>query len=148
MSDARRYLEQVSKLDKLIANKIKEIEQWRSIAEGTSTGSNGDRVQASVSLYKMEDAVIHIVEMEEQANKMIDRCTYMKQDAISLIEMIEDATMYDLMHKRYIEGIPLTEVADMCGLSWDSTKRKHKKALRIVQEIMNEREKGIDGIRE
>ena len=96
----------------------------------------------------MEDAVIHIVEMEEQANKMIDRCTYMKQDAISLIEMIEDATMYDLMHKRYIEGIPLTEVADMCGLSWDSTKRKHKKALRIVQEIMNEREKRVARERE
>lgn len=137
--EAKAYLEKVSKLDKLIANKLKEIEQWKSIAEGTSISSNADRVQTSVSLHKMEDAVIRIVDLENETREMIDSYIAMKQDVISVIESLSDATLYDILHKRYIQGIPLTEVSIMLDLSWESTKRKHKKALRLVQEILNER---------
>lgn len=137
--EAKAYLEKVSKLDKLIANKLKEIEQWKSIAEGTSISSNADRVQTSVSLHKMEDAVIRIVDLENETREIIDSYIEMKQDVISVIESLADATLYDILHKRYIQGIPLTEVSIMLDLSWESTKRKHKKALRLVQEILNER---------
>lgn len=137
--EAKAYLEKVSKLDKLIANKLKEIEQWKSIAEGTSISSNADRVQTSVSLHKMEDAVIRIVDLENETREMIDSYIAMKQDVISVIESLSDATLYDILHKRYIQGIPLTEVSIILDLSWESTKRKHKKALRLVQEILNER---------
>lgn len=139
--EARTYLERVGKLNKLIENKLKEKEQWRAIAEGTSVSSMGERVQTSVSLHKMENAAIRIVEIEKEIDQMIDRYIDTKQDIIRTIEMVEDASLYDILHKKYIDGIPLTEVAIICGWSWESTKRKHKKALRIVQEILNGRVK-------
>lgn len=139
MINARTYLEKVSKLNKLIENKLKEVEQWRAIAEGSSVISSGERVQTSISNHKLEDAVIHIVELENEANQMIDIYANMKQDIISIIEKIDDAVLYDILHKRYIQGIPMTEIAIILGISWESAKRKHKKALALVQEILDKR---------
>lgn len=145
MNEARQYLQSVVKLDKLIANKLKEIEQWRSIAEGTSVSANADRVQTSPKPDKMENAVIRFVDLQNKANEMIDKYIDMKEDVISLIEAVDDAIMYDILHKRYIDNIPLVEIAYSYDVSVDTINRKHKKALKKVQEIMDERKKRIDG---
>lgn len=143
--EARTYLERVGKLNKLIENKLKEAEQWKAMAESTSRGISGERVQTSPSPHRMEDATIRFVEIEKEINQMIDKYIDTKQDIIKTIEMVEDASLYDLLHKKYIDGIPLTEIAIICDWSWESTKRKHKKALRIVQEILNGRVKDEQG---
>ena len=50
---AKDYLNQISKIDRLIENKIAEMEYWKAIATGTTAYSEGDRVQSTGSKEKM-----------------------------------------------------------------------------------------------
>ena len=44
---AKEYLNQIRKLDKLIENKLSELEHWRMVATGITSSFGGERVQSS-----------------------------------------------------------------------------------------------------
>lgn len=139
--DAREYLEQVIKIDKVIENKLIELEQWQSIACSTTASMNNDaKVQSSGSQQKMADAVIEIVEIRDQINEIIKDKLAVKQDVISTIEQLE-SSYYDILHKRYVQGKDVYELCDIYGRTLTSIKRKLSKAMKQVQMILNEREK-------
>lgn len=138
--EAREYLEKVKKIDKLIENKMIEMSQWQAIAEGTSMSGTGDRVQTSGSLHKMEDAVIRIVEIKNEINDIILKNMDYKQDVISTIEQLEP-NYYDVLHKIYIQGMQLAEVVVAYQSTMRSVTRRKAKALKQLQNILNEREK-------
>lgn len=136
--DARTYLEQVGKLDRLIANKLIEMEQWRQIAQGISVSNDGERVKSSGSQQKMADAVVKIVEVEETINALVDHFVEVKLDVIDTIEKL-DAKAYDLTHKRYIQGFDLLAISESTGESMSTLKHRHGKALKKVQAMLDER---------
>lgn len=138
--EARLYLEQVTKIDRLIENKLIEKMQWKAIAEGTSASGTGERVQTSVSLHKMEDAVIRIVEIENEINDIVLKNMEYKQDVINTIEKL-DPNYYDVLHKIYIQRMQIAEIAVAYHSTERSVLRKKSKALKKVQMILNEREK-------
>lgn len=149
---AKDYLYQVKKIDKMIDNKIAEKTQWEAIAMGTTASINGDRVQASGSQQKMEEKILKIIEIEEEINECIDRLIDTKKDVIATIEKLP-ATEYDLLHKVYIgrmvfrngnhvnEYMSLNEVADSKGKTYTWATTVHGRALKDVQDILNERGK-------
>lgn len=137
---AKEYLQQVSKLDKLIQNKMIEIEQWKSIATNTTTHSEGERVQSSGSKQKMADAVCRYVEIEAEIDRCIDEYVGKKQEVIQTIEQLP-ATEYDVLHKIYIQGHELADVADMCGKTYSWLTTVHGTAVKMVQGILDERSK-------
>lgn len=137
---AKEYLQQVKKIDKLIENKLIEKEQWFAIATGTTASSeDGDRVQSSGSQQKMADAVCKMVEIQEQIDKLIDNYIDIKQDVIKTIETLP-ANQYDIMHKVYIQGIDLIDVANLLDKSYESVRRSHNKGIYRVQNILKEKE--------
>lgn len=145
---AKEYLLQVSKIDKLIANKLIEKEQWRTIAQGTTAGSDGERVQSSGSQQKMADAVHKMLEIEEEINRYIDKLINTKLDIVQTIEQLPH-TEYDLMHKMYIgifeEGSGNTiylncyDIADVYNKSYSWAKKVHGRALKKVQAIIDKK---------
>lgn len=139
--NARNYLEQVIKIDKVIKNKAIEYEQWHQLACSISAGgSTGDRVQASGSKQKMADAVIRAVEIEEEIKKYCAKLADTKQEIVDTIEQLDSAS-YDILHNRYIQGKDLVEIADMYGKPVATIKRKQGKALKKLQAILDERQK-------
>lgn len=139
--DAREYLERALDIDERIKNKTLEIEQWRTIAECTTANAEGERVQSSGSLHKMEDACIKINEIENEISDMIKSLIGIKQDIIRTIDKVEDSKSYSLLHKRYVQGKSVEEIQDEKGISQSSAERYFKEAYEIVQRILDEREK-------
>ena len=147
---AKEFLEQVRKLNVLIENKLAEIAQWKAIATSATAGGtdvviNGkihqmDKVQSSGSQQKMADAVIHYVDLEAEINADIDKLIDAKKDVLKVIEQLE-AEKYDLLHKVYVQGFTLDEVALKYGFSYSWATTLHGKALKDVQNILDEREK-------
>ena len=131
--DARKYLEQVEKIDRLILNKKYEKDQWLSIAEGTAVSSDGDRVQSSGELHKMENAVIMAVEIENQIKTLRDT----REEIINTIEQL-DAEPYDILHRKYIQHKKLEAIGEELGYAWATIKNKHKDALKKLQVILDE----------
>lgn len=135
---AKEYLQQVGKLDKLIQNKMIEKEQWKAIATNITTHSDGERVQSSGSKQKMADAVVRYVEIEAEIDRCIDIYVDKKQEVIQTIEQLP-ATEYDVLHKIYIQGHELEDVADICGKTYSWVTTVHGRAVKMVQGILDER---------
>lgn len=145
---ADRYLQQIEKIDKLIENKIAEAERWKEIAMGSTSFSEGERVQSSGSKQKMADAVARYIDLEAEINAEIDLLVDKKQEIIRMIEQLP-AAEYDLLHKRYVMMKDLRDIAAdisekqgkayTTAYSWATT--VHGRALAHLQKLLNERER-------
>ena len=133
---AKVFLEQLAKLNKLIENKMIERQQWRAIAMGTGQGVDGERVQSSGSQQKMADAIARYVDIEAEIDAAIDKYIDTRNYVISVIEQLP-VTEYDILHKVYVQSIPLDEVAVMFGKSYSWATSKHGTALKAVQDILD-----------
>ena len=143
---AKRYLENVRKLDTMIQNKIIEAEYWMSIAQGTSARQDCERVQSSGSKQKMADAVIQSISIQDEVRMDIDRLINMKKEVIQTIEQLPWQE-YDLLHKMYIgimsdDGIrymDFKEVAEINDRTYSWATTIHGRALKHLQDILDER---------
>lgn len=135
-SEAQIFLEQVEKLDARIKNKLIEQQQWRDIALGITANMDGDRVQSSGAKSKMADAVEKCVDMEMEIDSLIDELIDTKKRIIQIIERLDSATEYNLLHMRYIQHKDLQEIADHYGREYGWATTTHGRALKNVQRIM------------
>lgn len=139
MIDAKNYLRQVEKLDVRIQNKLIERQQWKDIALGITASVGGERVQSSGSQQKMADAIVKCVDMESEIDALIDALIETKKDVIATIEQLENPTEYDILHKRYIQFLPLQEIADRYKREYTTITTTHGRALKNVQNILDKR---------
>ena len=156
--EAQLYLEQISKLDATIQNKLVEKEQWKDIALGVTSGGestlvyvndgkngkyelqNMGKVQSSGGQQKMASAIDRCLDIEREINVLIDRLIDTKEEIIQTIEQL-NAAEYDVLHKRYIQGMTPDEIAVKKGKSKSWVDTIHGRALQSVQKILDARKK-------
>lgn len=136
--NAKEFLKQYKKWDKLIENKLIEIRRWREVAENTTTGMDGDRVQSSHNPNKIADAIGKYIDLEREIREDIEKLIDAKKDVVSLIERLE-ATEYDVLHKIYIQGLSFWDVADKYERTYSWATTVHGQAVKHVQDLLNER---------
>lgn len=138
---AQDFLRQVRKLDLQITNKLIEQQQWKDIALGITANMDGERVQSSGSKSKMANAVEKCVDMETEIDSLIDKLIDVKKEVIQTIERLDSPTEYDVLHRRYIQFLSLQEIADHYRKDYGWATTTHGRALKSLQEILDEREK-------
>lgn len=136
--EAKAFLRQAKKIDKMINNMMAEKEQWLTMAKGMGSYSMGERVQTSGSQQKMADSVDKYIDLDREINERIDELIKIKKDIIGVIEQL-NATEYDLLHKIYIQNNELYEVAMMVDKSYSWITTVHGRALKNVQNILDSR---------
>ena len=136
---AKHYLMQIEKTDRMIQNKIAEVEYWKAIASGTTANTDGERVQSSGSQQKMADAVNKYVDIEREIDQAIDRLIDLRQEIIQTIEMLKNVDHYDVLYKRYVLYKEYYEIEEEMQKSHSWVTKVHGKALLDVQKILNER---------
>ena len=138
MMNAKEFLRQIKKLDKMIENKLIEVQQWKSIANNTVGNMSADRVQTTPNHHKIADAIGMYIDLEREINQDIDKLVETKKEVISVIEQL-NATEYDVLHKIYVQYLTFDEVALACHrtTSWATT--VHGRALKHVQSILDQR---------
>ena len=137
--DAKSYLRQVEKLDVCIQNKLIEQQQWRDISLGITSSVGGERVQASSSQQKMANAIEKCVDMEAEIDALVDSLIEVKKDVIATIEQLDNPTEYDILHKRYIQFLPLQEIAERYGREYTTITTTHGRALKNVQRLIDKK---------
>ena len=134
---AKDYLGQIKKIDRLIDNKLAEVEHWKAVASGTTAQSEGERVQAMGSKQKMADAVARYMDMEAEINA--DRLVDIRQEVIKTIEQLP-AIEYDVLHKIYVQYKEFYEIADVMKKSYSWVTTIHGRGLAKVQKIIDNSE--------
>ena len=127
--DTKQYLNQISRLDRMINNKLAEISQLRELAMSVSAVKNEERVQNTPNFDKIGTAYCKIEEMEEKLDKLIDEFVDKKNLIISQIDKIENETYYEILFARYIEKKTFEKIADEMTYSWRQVIRLHGRAL-------------------
>ena len=127
--DTKQYLQQISRLDRMINNKLSEISQLRELAMSVSAVKNEERVQTTPNFDKIGTAYCKIEEMEEKLDKLIDEFVDKKNLIISQIDKIENETYYEILFERYIEKKTFEKIADEMTYSWRQVIRLHGRAL-------------------
>ena len=133
--DTKQYLGQISRLDRMINNKLSEISQLRELAMSVSAVKNEERVQTTPNFDKIGAAYCKIEEMEEKLDKLIDEFVDKKNLIISQIDKIENETYYEILFARYIEKKTFEKIADEMTYSWRQVIRLHGRALQEFERV-------------
>lgn len=128
--DTKQYLNQISRIDRLINNKLSEISQLKDLTYGIKAVTNDERVQTTPNFDKIGTAYCKIEEMEEKIDKLIDEYVDKKNLIICQIDSIENELYYDILFSRYIEKKTFEKIATDLNYSFRNTTRLHGKALK------------------
>lgn len=136
---AKDFLEQADKIEEIIRNKQVEKMQWRDIAMGVTARYEGERVQSSGNGQKMSDAVVRMVEIEREIDRLIDSQIDARLEIIGTIENLKTVE-YSVLHKIYIQHKSFKEVAAERNksVSWATT--VHGRALQSLQKLLDKRD--------
>ena len=126
--DAKDFLKQVRRLDVLINNKQSEIDQLRSKAYYTNSNN-------------LQNLVAKIVDYENGLNKDIDLLIDKKKEVASVIDKLKDATMIDMLYRRYFQFQIWEKIALEMGYTYQALHKIHARALKEIQNIL----RGMNG---
>ena len=132
------YLNQISRFNRMINNKLTEIAQLRELSCSISAVKNEERVLSSSDPDKIGATYAKIDGMERNLDKMIDEYTDKKNTIIGQIDSIEDEDCYNILFSRYIEKKTFEVIATEMNYSWRQIIRLHGKALRRFEEKYGE----------
>lgn len=135
---AQDFLKQIKKLDKLIENKLAEVQRWKDIANNTSVNMSGERVQSSGSTDTIVNAICTYMDLEREIKQCVDELIAKRKDILDVIEQL-NATEYDILHKIYVQGFTLQEVASLYDRRYEWATTTQGRALKHVQIILNKR---------
>ena len=136
--DTKAYLSQISRLDRMIKNKMTELSQYKDLAYGLSAINNEERVQSTPDFDKMTGKIAKILEMESKIDSLIDEYVDKKNLIVSQIDSMENEIYYEILFARYIEKKTFEKIADEMSYSWRQIIRLHGRALQEFEKIYGE----------
>lgn len=128
------YLNQISRLNRMINNKLTEITQLRELSCSISAIRSEEKVKSSSDPDKIGSTYAKIDEMERNLDKMIDEYIEKKNLIIGQIDSIENEDCYNILFSRYIEKKTFEVIATEMKYSWRQIIRLHGKALKAFEE--------------
>jgi hypothetical protein len=137
---AERYLEQIRKSDARIDSKLVELYQLRCLATKVTAQMGSEVIQTSGVSDKVGNVAAKIVDLEAEINRLIDKFIDDKQERIKVIEQVDDALLYTILHKHYVQYKKFVTIAEEEHYTEVHISNKHQEALEKVQEILDKRQ--------
>lgn len=135
--NAKEFLRQIRKLDKMIANKEAEVQQLKEYATSISSNMSGERVQSSGNPQKISDAINKYIDLEREAQLDKVMLEDKRREIIVVIEQLDNPLHYDVLYKHYVEMKKLTVVAEEVHYSYAYILEIHHDAAEKVGKILN-----------
>lgn len=134
----KEYLGQISRLNRMINNKLTEIAQLKDMAVSISASQSGERVQTTPNFDKIGTKYAKIDEMERKIDGMVDEFVDKKEKIIQQIDSMEDENTYNILFARYIEKKTFEVIATEMKYSWRQVVRLHGTALKQFEKKYGE----------
>lgn len=135
---AKDYLSQAYKLDHRIDCKLRQTENLRDLATRATASIHAERVSGTKQRSPMENAIVKLIDLENEINSDIDRLVDMKREIAVVISKISSPSHKILLELRYLEGKTWDEIAKAMDYDLRWIYRLHGKALKEIEvEISN-----------
>ena len=133
---AREYLQQLQRLDTIIAQKTLEKADLRAaLSDVSSVDLSRERVQggklpADSGLY---DRVVKLVSLEDEIDERIKAFADLKHTIIEQIHGLYDVRYIKLLYKRYVEFKDFEKISREMHYTYQYTKELHSDALQSFE---------------
>lgn len=140
---AREYLSQAYRLDQRINSKLQQIDSLRSLTQKVTQSFDNEAVSRTRNLKSMEDAIIRLVEAENELNRQIDDLIETKLRIGRLIDEVHNENYKLILEKRYLCFMNWNQIAEEMQYSRRWVQQKHERALEVVEVLLKKREEAV-----
>lgn len=128
------YLNQISRLNRMINNKLIELAQLKELACSISSITNEERVMTTTNFDRIGAKQAKIDEMERKIDALVDDYIIKRDQIVSQIDSMEDENVYNVLFSKYIEKKTFEVIATEMNYSWRQTIRLHGIALKKFEQ--------------
>lgn len=132
--DVQAWLEQVGKLNELINAKIAERDQVWALATKI-TPTLDDMPRGSGISDKVGDGGTRLADLKDELDDLIDVYVDFKQEVIRKLETLP-AKEFGVLHRVYIRGMAMTDVADDMHYSRTQVYRIHDNGIKMLHDVI------------
>lgn len=135
--DVCEWLSSIWKLDQMIEGKIAERERLTALATDISPRMPDGMPYSNTGTVsqKMQDAVIDLVMLEKELEKLIEEYISRKRKIVAALEKLPEKE-YGVLHRYYIRGMTLEAIGEDMGYCTRQVKRIKKRALAMLQDVL------------
>lgn len=99
---AKEYLGQAYRLDQRINSKLEQVLSLRELTTKATATMSDMPGGGSRNIYKMQDIIGKIVDLENEINADIDKLVDLKREMVTVIKAVTDPELQTLLELRYL----------------------------------------------
>ena len=99
---AKEYLGQAYRLDQRINSKLEQVLSLRELTTKATATMSDMPGGGSRNVYKMQDIISKIVDLENEINADIDKLVDLKREMVMVIKAVTDPELQTLLELRYL----------------------------------------------
>ena len=135
---AKEYLGQAYRLDQRINSKMHQIESLRSLTQKVTASYDGEVVSHTRNVTSLQDAIIHLMEAEDELNRQIDELVDLKMEISRTISRVRNENYRLILEMRYLCFNTWEEIATTLHYTDRWLRKMHDRALDVVDAILRE----------
>lgn len=129
---AKEYLGQAYRLDQRINSKIEQVENLNMLATKCTTTISDMPKNPNRGGSRMEDAIVKIIDLQEEINSDIDELIDLKAEIVGTIKSVKHTEYQTLLELRYLCFYTWEQIAVTMNYGIDNIFKLHRKALTNV----------------
>ena len=126
---AKEYLGQAYRLDQRINSKLEQVLSLRELTTKATATMSDMPGGGSRNVYKMQDIIGKIVDLEDEINADIDRLVDLKREMVAVIKAVENPEYQTLLELRYLCFKTWEQIAVYMGYESRYLHKLHQRAL-------------------
>ena len=136
MIDAKRYLQQVKQCEVRIQIKMEDLEQLKAFTTKVTSTLSDVSVSGTKNNDKMGDAIVRIIELQNDINCEIDRLVDLKKEVCAVLDKVSNEDQHTVLYKRYVLFKTFEKIACEMNMTYRNVCYIHGRALQAVQRIL------------
>lgn len=136
MIDAKRYLQQVKQCEVRIQIKREDLEQLKAFTTKVTSTLSDVSVSGTKNNDKMGDAIVKIIELQNDINCEIDRLVDLKKEVCAVLDKVSNEDQHTVLYKRYVLFKTFEKIACEMNMTYRNVCYIHGRALQAVERIL------------
>lgn len=129
---AKEYLGQAYRLDQRINSKLEQVLSLRDLTTKATATMSDMPGGGSRNVYKMQDIIAKIVDLENEINADIDQLVDLKREMVAAIKAVADPESQTLLELRFLCFKTWEQIAVEMNYSIQHIYRLRDRALKMV----------------
>lgn len=126
---AKEYLGQAYRLDQRINSKLEQVMSLRDLTTKATATMSDMPGGGSRNVYRMQDIIGKIIDLENEINADIDQLVDLKRDIVAIIKSVENPEYQTLLELRYLCFKTWEQIAVDMGYSTRNVYKLHDAAI-------------------